>query len=112
MSTSVDTEVAASLRALLGHSVDYAGLFPPTTLPLETALKNHATYLRSSDAWMLSTFVLPVGKFADAAWFISQFDQNRPLRISALGPKTINAIDFLEELKMAVKGMREFSGEY
>ena len=112
MSTAVETEVAASLRALLAQSVDYAGLFPPTTLALETALKNHATYLRSSDAWMLSTFVLPVGKFADAAWFISQFDQNRPLRISALGPKTTNAIDFLEELKMAIKGMREFSGEY
>src|SRR5882762_4457411 len=112
MSAVVETEVTRSLRALLAQSIDYAGLFPPTTLALETALKNHATYVRSSDAWILSTFVLPVGKFADAAWFISQFDQKRPLRISALGPKTTNAIDFLEELKMAIKGMREFSGEY
>ena len=112
MSTMAETGTALSLRVLLAHSIDYAGLFPPATLALETALKNHATYLRSSEAWMLSTFVLPVGKFADAAWFISEFGQNRPLRISALGPKTTNAIDFLEELKMAVKGMREFSGEY
>src|SRR5207248_1257248 len=112
MSMVAGTEAALSLRVLLAHSIDYAGLFPPTTLTLETALKNHATYLRSSDAWMLSTFVLPVGKFADAAWFISEFGQNRPLRISALGPKTTNAIDFFEELKMAIKGIREFSGEY
>ena len=112
MSTVAGTEVALSLRVLLAHSIDYAGLFPPTTLALETALKNHATYLRSSDAWMLAGFVLPIGKFADAAWFISEFDQNRPLRISALGPKTTNTIDFLEELKTAVKGIREFLGEY
>ena len=112
MSTATDIGATLSLRALVARSIDYAGLFPPTTLPLETALKNHATYLRSSDAWMLSTFVLPVEKFADAAWFISEFDRNRPLRISALGPKTTNAIDFFEELKTAVKGIREFSGEY
>ena len=111
MSMVAGTEAALSLRVLLAHSLDYAGLFPPTTLTLETALKNHATYLRSSDAWMLSTFVLPIGKFADAAWFISEFDQNCPLRISALGAKTTNTIDFLEELKTAVRGIREFSGE-
>jgi hypothetical protein len=112
MSAATDTDAALSLRVLLAHSIDYAGLFPPTTLGLETALKNHATYLRSSDAWMLSTFVLPVEKFADAAWFLSDFNQSHPLRISALGPKTTNTIDFLEELKTAVKGIREFSGEY
>jgi hypothetical protein len=111
MSTVASTEAALSLRVLLAHSIDYAGLFPPTTLALETALKNHATYLRGSDAWMLAGFVLPIGKFADVAWFISEFDQNRPLRISALGPKTTNTIDFLEELKTAAKGIREFSGE-
>lgn len=112
MSTATDIGAALSLRALVARSIDYAGLFPPTTLSLETALKNHATYLRSSDDWMLSTFVLPVEKFADAAWFISEFNRNRPLRISALGPKTTNAIDFFEALRTAVKGIREFSGEY
>jgi hypothetical protein len=107
----VQTEVAASLRALLAQSIDYAGLFPPTTLALEPALKNHAAYVRSSEAWMLATFVLPVKKFAEAAWFVSEFDQAYPLRISALAPKTINAIDFIEELKMAARGIREFAGE-
>ncbi|MEY2493048.1 MAG: hypothetical protein QOH24_1999 [Verrucomicrobiota bacterium] len=107
----VQTEVAASLRALLAQSIDYAGLFPPTTLALEPALKNHAAYVRSNEAWMLATFVLPVKKFAEAAWFVSEFDQTYPLRISALAPKTINAIDFIEELKMAARGIREFAGE-
>lgn len=104
-------QVAVSLRALLTQSIDYAGLFPPTTLALEPALKNHAAYVRSREAWMLSTFVLPVKRFADAARSVSEFDRTYPLRISALAPKTTNAIDFIEELKLAAKGIREFSTE-
>src|SRR5438094_8801114 len=43
-------EIAASLRALLPRSVDYAGMFPPCQLDLEPALKNQAQYLRTADA--------------------------------------------------------------
>ena len=32
---------ADSLRALLAHAIDYAGLFPPANLALEPALKNY-----------------------------------------------------------------------
>jgi len=42
--------LAASLRALLAHSIDYAGMFPPCQLELEPALKNQADYLRAPDA--------------------------------------------------------------
>src|SRR5437660_954878 len=57
---------AASLQALLAYSIDYAGMFPPCSLALESALQNHANYVRSPEAWMLNTFVLPVEQF-DAA---------------------------------------------
>ena len=58
---------AASLRALLTRSIDYAGMFPPCSLELEPALKNQAEYVRSADSWMLSAFVLPIAKFGAAA---------------------------------------------
>jgi hypothetical protein len=90
---------AASLRALLSRSIDYAGMFPPCSLELEPAMKNQAEYTRSPDSWMLSAFVLQVAKFSDAAPLTSEFDKQHPLRISALGPKTENAKDFLGELK-------------
>jgi hypothetical protein len=102
---------SGALRALLANSIDYAGLFPPASLQLEPALKNFAAYLQSDDSWMLSTFVLPIAKFADAAWFLSEFTAANPLRISALGPKTTNAIDFAEELKNIAKGIRELTAE-
>jgi len=103
---------AASLRALLTRSIDYAGMFPPCNLGLEEALKNHAQYVCSNDSWMLATFVLPVAKFSDAKALVSQLDKHHPLRIAALGAKTENANDFLAALKNAAETIRSFQKEY
>ena len=103
---------ASSLRALLVRAIDYAGMFPPCSLALEPALKNQAEYVRSADSWMLSTFVLPVAKFAEAAQLVSQFDRQHPLRLSALGAKTENAKDFFTELKNAAETIRSFQKEH
>jgi hypothetical protein len=89
---------AASLRALLEHSIDYAGMFPPSSLELEPALTNQARYVCLPDSWMLNAFVLPVGKFNVAKQFLPQFDPMHPLCISALGPRTENAAAFREAL--------------
>jgi hypothetical protein len=99
----------ASLRALLDQAIDYAGMFPPCGLPLEPALQNHVTYVRSHEAWMLNGFVLPVGQFDAATKFVSQFNPSRPLRIAALGPKTANADAFLDGLHNAETAIRSFS---
>ena len=104
--------LAASLRSLLSRSIDYAGMFPPCDLELEPALKNQAQYVRMPDSWMLSTFVLPVAKFSDAAALVSQFDKQHPLRISALAAKTENAKDFLNELKNAAEVIRSFQKQH
>jgi hypothetical protein len=100
---------AASLRALLAHSIDYAGMFPPCSLELEPALKKQAEYVRSDDAWMLNAFVLPVGQFDAAKQVLSHFDPQRPLRVSALGPKTENAAAFCEALEETAASIRSFS---
>jgi len=100
---------SASLRALLDQAIDYAGMFPPCALPLEPALRNQASYVRSSEAWMLNGFVLPVGQFNAATKFISQFDPSHPLRTAALGPKTANVEGFLDALKDASAAVRLYS---
>ena len=89
---------SASLRALLNQAIDYAGMFPPCSLALEPALQNHARYVRSPEAWMLNTFVLPVERFDPARQFLSEFDPLHPLRVAALGPKAANADAFLDLL--------------
>lgn len=104
--------VAASLRALLAHSIDYAGMFPPCSLDLAAALKKQATYVRDSDAWMLSSFVLPVGQFDAANEHLSLFDSQHPLRISALGPKTGSGAEFMAAIKSAAEAITSFSKQH
>src|ERR1700719_1357396 len=89
---------AGSLRVLLSHSIDYAGMFPPCSLDFEQAIKNQARYVRSDESWMLGAFVLPIDQFDAAKAVISQFDSQSPLRISALGPKIQDATAFSQTL--------------
>jgi hypothetical protein len=51
-----------SLRALLANLIDYAGLYPPASLPLDCVIANYLRYLASPDSWMLNRLVLPLDK--------------------------------------------------
>jgi hypothetical protein len=101
--------MTAALRALLNQAIDYAGMFPPCSLPLEPALRNQASYVRSPEAWMLNGFVLPVEQFDATRQFLSEFDTHHPLRVAALGSKTTNADAFLDALYNAYAAIRSFS---
>ena len=100
--------VSASLQALLASSIDYAGMFPPCSLALEPAMRNHASYVRSPEMWMLNGFVLPVEQFYPTRQFLSEFDPLHLLCVSALGPKTANAEVFLDALYEADAAIRSF----
>jgi hypothetical protein len=63
--TSAAPVHSASLRALLGGAIDYAGLFPPTGLELAAALANYQAYRHSADAWALGRFVVPVARLGE-----------------------------------------------
>jgi hypothetical protein len=104
----------ASLRTLLSCSIDYAGMFPPCSLALEPALQNHAGYVRSPEAWMLNTFVLPVQQFDSARPLLSNFDPLHPLRVTALGPKTADMDSFLgalEDLDLAIRSFSKYNAD-
>ncbi len=44
--------------AFLSSLIDYAGLFPPATLPMAEAVENYHRYRRGPDSWMLGRFIL------------------------------------------------------
>ncbi len=48
-----------SLRALLEHLIDYAGLFPPAALSMQDAVRNYARYREGEHAWALGRFIVP-----------------------------------------------------
>src|SRR5438094_4397754 len=101
--------VSISLRTLLNQSIDYAGMFPPCSLGLEAALKNHAQYVRSADSWMLGGFVLPIEQFDAAKQLLSEFDPLHTLRVAALGPKAATADAFLDALDDTDPAIRSFA---
>jgi hypothetical protein len=58
------------IHALLRHSIDYAGLFPPAGLGMREAVDNFARYVSDRSSWALGRFVVPaqrLGEFEAAA---------------------------------------------
>jgi hypothetical protein len=49
----------------MGGLVDYAGLFPPASLDMATAVDEYAAHLGEQEAWMLGRFIVPAGRLAE-----------------------------------------------
>lgn len=94
----------------MAHAIDYAGLFPPASLALKPALQTFARDLETDESWMLGGFVLPTAKIAEAREFCSSLSRPAPFVISALGPKTENATQFLDELQKLAGTLRSIGG--
>lgn len=62
----MDSGITESLRALLSHVVDYAGLFPPAGLPMPIVAERYQRHISSPEAWMLNRIVLPAERLAEA----------------------------------------------
>ena len=56
----MSAHITEPVRLLLSEIVDYAGLFPPSKLPMAEAVGNFAAYCSSDYKWMLGRFVVPV----------------------------------------------------
>ena len=67
MSASPGGALPVALREILRGAVDYAGLFPPASLDLPTAVRNFAEYRNGPDAWALGRFIVPVARLAELA---------------------------------------------
>lgn len=54
-----------SVRTLMTGLIDYAGLFPPSKLPMSEATENYAKYLRGEHADFLARFIIPVPRLKE-----------------------------------------------
>lgn len=57
--------MSEALRALLEGIVDYAGLFPPASLDVTTAVRNYQSYRTGEARWMLGRFVVGVARLPE-----------------------------------------------
>lgn len=87
--------------------MDYAGLFPPATLPLDHAVRNYSAYLSGVHAWMLGRFVVPASRLPElAALLPSAAKNNSRWWVSALVGK-----DFESGLEHVAEFNRD-AGQY
>ena len=88
-------QASPALRALLGGIVDYAGLFPPSSLTMAEAVGNYAAYVNGPDSWALGRFVVPVARLdeleGEAAGLLPTEAGAVPWRLSALTGADIEA---------------------
>ncbi len=103
-----------SSDAFFKHLIDYAGLFPPTQLPLQTAITNYASYITGNDAWKIGPFVHSANTLSELDPYVSLFSKEHPLSISALGrngQSGKDSIELLEEDLKTILSFRERHGE-
>ncbi len=91
-----------SLKIFLSQIVDYAGLYPPASLPLEEAFANFVLYQQAEEAWMLSRFIIPAKRLEELPRFYGS------LSFSMLGRGGKDASEFLENLKLDIEDIRAF----
>jgi hypothetical protein len=97
----------ASLRALLTGLIDYAGLFPPTRLPLDTAVRNYVRYRTGAEAWMLGRFICPAARLAELAQLVVD---GPPVSVSALGRGGATRDEFLAGLNADLRNIEAHRG--
>ncbi len=101
--------MAKSFTSFMEKIIDYAGLFPPATLPMEQAVRNYFRYRTSRDAWMLSRFICPAARLKELYPFKEHlFSEDNPVPISVLGRSGKGEQDFLSGIRKDLALINEF----
>lgn len=98
-----------SIRPFMTRLIDYAGLFPPASLPLEPAIHNYAAYQNSEDSWMLGRFIIPASRINELDPYVALFSPERPLHCSVVGSKSTDKWDCLQTIGADLENTLSFS---
>ena len=76
----------SAVRPLLESLIDYAGLFPPAGLDMETSVRNYASYRTGDHRWALGKFIVPASRLAEFGRMAApHVDPDDPWPLSVLG---------------------------
>lgn len=79
-----------ALRALLAGVVDFAGTYPPASLPAEDAVAEYSSALASPHSWLLGRLVWPASRLDELGALAAARD-SLPWRVSAVVGTDIEA---------------------
>lgn len=101
--------ISNSLKQLLTHLIDYAGLFPPASLQLPEAYKGFVKYVNESDEWILSKFICPAKQLSALSELIKNDTENSNFfSVSVLGRSGSNTEEFIKGTAEDVALMAHF----
>jgi hypothetical protein len=58
----MQTASTTKSEIMLEGFIDYAGLYPPADLPMQTVVNNWSSFLQSEDNWMLARLIIPANR--------------------------------------------------
>jgi len=92
--------MSAAFSAFMHELIDYAGLFPPASLDLGSALGNYAHYRGEPEAWMLGRFIIPADRLPELAPYDPTLVRPgaRPMRYALLAAGGATAAESLDRL--------------
>ncbi len=90
----------------MSRIIDYAGLYPPASLPLEQAFANFVKYQNDAEAWMLSRFVLPARRLTELSPLLPAVGN---FSFTLLGRGGKDADEFSHSLELDVQEIRSFA---
>lgn len=98
-----------SFKAFMDGLIDYAGLFPPAELSLDTSIQKYSDYRKSEDAWMLSRYIIPASRLSELEpYHDSLFQEGEPFEFSVLGKKTETISEYREHLQDVIDAVDRF----
>lgn len=98
------------LRTLLDGVIDYAGLFPPASLDLDTSIRNFVSYLGDDDSWMLRSFVCPASRLGNLATYVDLLATRRDVAVTVLAPAAPDLDSWRSACGRTMERAQEFVG--
>jgi hypothetical protein len=87
---------SSSVKTLVNGLFDYAGLFPPASLPLTEAFSEYLGHRSEPDAWMVGPFVIPVQKLSEVTILLQNEQLASPVLFDVL-PRAATSLSLLQE---------------
>ena len=88
--------------------IDYAGLFPPAKLGMNSAVNEYLRCRSDKHSWMLGRFVCPVHGLKELEASCREFSDNSPIQISAITSPIKTDMDFQDSLFCELETIKEF----
>ena len=98
----------SSVKTLLNGLFDYAGLFPPASLPLEEAIREYMDHRSDPDAWMMGPFVVPVSRLDEVVSLSALFTTESPVSFDVLPRRAPSTAEFHESLREDLSTCAQF----